>query len=416
MSNKKVTTMKLTQLPAKLEEAVSSILNDKTPGMKNSFRNLLEELIALTVEMPRKLNYTQMGRLGAHTEKTYRTAFSRGVDWSAVDEEAVFKVFDRNDHMSIVIDPTFIQKSGKFTPCAGLYWSGVSKAMKHGLEINAIGVTDLEKHDCMMLSTRLTPPPSLLRESGVSLRKWYLMTVAAERDRLRGIANRVTADAFFATRDFCDGLESIGFHLVSRLRDNAVLRYIHVPGPEEKGRRGHPRQFDGKVDLENPDMDVFSRHECKDGHCLTAVLNCRALARNISVAVFYPDKGKPKIYFSSDLSLDGIMVAELYRMRFQIEFCIRDAKQFMGLGNSQSRKYRALGFAMNLSFAALNMAKVVIHRENLGISVGQFHLIMMLVATATRLNSRYAAPPTSKLMAEWNDSLRKLAGIKPHSA
>lgn len=87
-----------------------------------------------------------------------------------------------------------------------------------------------------------------------------------------------------------------------------------------------------------------------------------------------------------------------------------------GLGDSQSRKSRALDFAVNLSFAALNMAKLVIHKENLGISVGQFHLIMMLVALAFRLNSRYADPPTSRKLAWWDQSLRKLAGAKALSA
>ena len=112
--------MNLTQLPAKVEEVVSSLLTDTTPEMKNSFRNLLIELFSLTLEMPEKLNYTQLGRLGRHDEKTYRTAFGKQVDWSSIDEDAIFKVFKRNDHMSIVIDPSFLQKSGKCTPCTGL--------------------------------------------------------------------------------------------------------------------------------------------------------------------------------------------------------------------------------------------------------------------------------------------------------
>lgn len=409
--------MNLTQLPAKVEEVVSSLLTDTTPEMKNSFRNLLIELFSLTLEMPEKLNYTQLGRLGRHDEKTYRTAFGKQVDWSSIDEDAIFKVFKRNDHMSIVIDPSFLQKSGKCTPCTGLYWSGVSGSMRHGLEINAIGVADVEAHDCMVLSAPLTPPKELLKENGVNLRKWYLITIISEYERLMKISNRVTADAFFATRDFCDGLASVGMHLVSRLHGNACLRYIHDCSGNQSGKRGRPMKYDGQVDVHNPDMSVFLRFEVNDVHCLTATLNSRALGRDIVVTVFYPKNGgKPLIYFSSDLSLTGEMVIEFYRLRFQIEFCIRDAKQYMGLGQSQSRKYRAMGFAANLSFAALNVAKPVIHKENLGISIGQLHLIMMFLATANRLNSRYAEQPTSRKIAEWDIPLRKLAGISTASA
>ena len=410
--------MNLTQLPAKLEETVSSVLTDITPGMKNSFSNLLKELFCLTMEMPGKLNYTRLERMGDHTEKTWRTAFSGNVDWTALNEDAIFRVFSPCDHMSIVIDPTFIQKSGKCTPCTGLYWSGVAGAMKHGMEINAIGVSDVEKHDCMVLTAPLTPSPELLAGHEVNLRKWYLMTVASRRDTLLKISAHVTADAFFATRDFCDGLHDMGFTLISRLRENACLRYIHNPDPSEAPRKGRPQQFDGKVDILHPDMSVFREFHIDGvkGHYLTATLNSRGLHRNVVVAIYYPPKGVPRIYFSSDLSMSGEMVAEFYRLRFQIEFCIRDAKQYCGLGNSQSRKYSALGFAVNLSFAALNMAKLVIHKENLALSIGQFHLIMMLVATANRINSRYAEHPTSRLMAVWDKAIRKMAGVKSLSA
>lgn len=406
--------MNLTQLPVKLEEAVSSVLTDITPEMKNSFCNILEELFSLTLEMPGRLNYTQLGRMGAHTEKTYREAFSKPVDWAKIDEDAIFRVFSRNDSLSVVIDPSFLQKAGKCTPGSGLYWSGVAGAIRHGLEINAIGVSDVEKHDCMIVTAPLTPSPNVLKEQSINLRQWYLITIGANKDTLRKISGRVTADAFFATHDFVEGLKEMGFDIISRLRDNICLRYVHHADPNEPVHRGAKKKVDGKVDLSDPDMNVFREFRLKGdkGRYITAIVNCRALHRNVVVAVYYPEHGEYKIYFSTDLSLSGEQVAEFYRLRFQVEFCIRDAKQYTGLGDSQSRKSRALDFAVNLSFAALNMAKVVIHKENLGISVGQFHLIMMLVAMAFRFNSRYADPPTSKKLAWWDQSLRKLAGTK----
>lgn len=412
--SKKTIIMNLTQLPAKLEETVSSVLKDITPEMKNSFCNILKELFSLTLEMPGRLNYTQLGRVGTHTEKTYREAFSRHVDWAKIDEDAIFRVFSRNDDLSIVIDPSYLQKSGRCTPGAGLYWSGVAGAVRHGLEINAIGVSDVQRHDCMVVTAPMTPSPDVLKEQSINLRDWYLLTIGANKETLRNISGRITADAYFATHDFVDGLKEMGFDIISRLRDNICLRYVHQADPDEPVRRGAKKKVDGKVDLSNPNMTVFREFRIRGekGRFLTATVNCRALKRDVVVAIYYPEHGEPKIYFSTDLSLSGEQIVEFYRLRFQIEFCIRDAKQYTGLGDSQSRKSMALDFAVNLSFATLNMAKLVIHKENLGISVGQFHLIMMLVALAFRLNSRYADPPTPRKLAWWDQSLRKLAGAK----
>ena len=69
-------------------------------------------MFGLTLEMPGRLNYTQLERMGSHTEKTYREAFSKDVDWAKIDEEAIFRVFSRTDSLSIVIDPSFLQKAG----------------------------------------------------------------------------------------------------------------------------------------------------------------------------------------------------------------------------------------------------------------------------------------------------------------
>ena len=332
--------------------------------------------------------------------------------------DAIFRVFSKEDSLSIVIDPSFLQKSGRCTPGAGLYWSGVAGAVRHGLEINAIGVSDVQKHDCMIVTAPMTPSPDVLGEQSVNLRGWYLTTIGANKEILRKISGLITADAYFATSDFVDGLKEMGFDIISRLRDNICLRYIHQADPDGPVRRGAKRKVDGKVDLSSPDMTVFREFRIKGdkGKFLTATLNCRALHRNVVAAIYYPEHGEPKIYFSTDLSLGGEKVVEFYRLRFRIEFCIRDAKQYAGLGDSQSRKSRALDFAVNLSFTALNMAKVVIHKENLGISVGQFHIIMMLMALAVRFNSRYADAQTSRKLAWWDQSLRKLAGAKVYSA
>ncbi len=66
-----------------------------------------------------------------------------------------------------------------------------------------------------------------------------------------------------------------------------------------------------------------------------------------------------KIYFSTDLEQNWEEILEMYRMRFQIEFLYRDAKQFTGLNNCEARSRKKLNFHWNMSLTAINLAKIV---------------------------------------------------------
>lgn len=131
------------------------------------------------------------------------------------------------------------------TPGAGLYRSGVAGAVRHGPEINTIWVSDVEKHDCMIVMAPVTPSPDVSKEQSVNLRSRYLITPGANKERLRKISRCVTADAYFATRDFVDGLKETGFDLISRFRDNIYLEYVRKADPAEPLRRGAKKEGEG---------------------------------------------------------------------------------------------------------------------------------------------------------------------------
>jgi hypothetical protein len=61
--------------------------------------------------------------------------------------------------------------------------------------------------------------------------------------------------------------------------------------------------------------------------------------------------------------LDALKIFSYYKARFQIEFVFRDAKQYLGLGDCQSRDKESLHFHYNASFAALNLVKIQDHLD-----------------------------------------------------
>ena len=65
-----------------------------------------------------------------------------------------------------------------------------------------------------------------------------------------------------------------------------------------------------------------------------------------------------KLYFSTDLKMDGMKIVSCYRSRFQIEFLYRDAKQYCGLEDCQAKSKNKLDFHFNAALTAVNLAKI----------------------------------------------------------
>ena len=64
----------------------------------------------------------------------------------------------------------------------------------------------------------------------------------------------------------------------------------------------------------------------------TAIVHSKALNKGVKIVIRKTKKVKShKIYFSTDTALSGKDIVELYKTRFQIEFCFRDTKGYTRL-------------------------------------------------------------------------------------
>jgi hypothetical protein len=64
-----------------------------------------------------------------------------------------------------------------------------------------------------------------------------------------------------------------------------------------------------------------------------------------------------EILVCSDTQLNAAQILQYYRLRFQIEFLIRDAKQHCGLEQCQVISEQKLYFHFNMAFSAVSLAK-----------------------------------------------------------
>lgn len=315
------------------------------------------EVLLLYLIIPGRINFLQLGRYGKYGEQRYRQQFSRSFDWLSFNSSLVESHL--GTRLAVAFDPSYISKSGKCTPYLGHFWSGCAGKSKRGLEISGIGIVDLDLHTCLHLEAIQTPGTGTLATVEWTLIDWYLHVLRVRKESLLKITPYVVADAYFSKVTFVDGVRQMGFHLISRLRDDASLRYLTTQ--VSSGGRGRPKQYDGKIDIKHPDESRFETTLLGNdgGRILSAVVNSISLKRNIRLCIWESEDQKVrKLYFSTDITMEAKEIVEYYRTCFQIEFCYRDSKQFTGLTDCQSRDLNKLHFHFNASLTSVNLAKV----------------------------------------------------------
>lgn len=255
---------------------------------------------------------------------------------------------------------------------------------------------------------------TLESERHMSMLDWYISLVRSKADELLSLTDILVADAFFSKYEFINEVVAMGFRFVGRLRSNSYLKYLAIPDPSAPPRRGRKKMYGEKVDFSSLDMSVFTSFIYEDSkgiktECHTAVVHSRAMKRDIRIVVCPVDNGEPVVYFSTDTEMAPERIIGFYRTRFQIEFGIRDAKQFTGLQSQQTRDKERLDFAFNLSFTTLNVCKEVIREDYPNLSVAQFKRLMFESYLASTIISTYGKSPHLKIIQKINQRLAQLA-------
>lgn len=352
-----------------VQSIVASALN-RTAKIRKGFESFFIETMILILTIYGKLNFLSMARHGDSCESRLRQNFKKKFDWCAFNSGMLLA--DRGQRVAIALDHSFLSKSGKKTPGLGRYWSGCAGTTKRGLEILgfaqvAAGVRDagfLFAVQTMPLSTKGRTPCFLehMKENRDNQTAKCLRAISDHKEQLLAISDILVGDCLFASYNFVTGAVKLGFNVVSRLRDDAVLQYIYT-GPQKNGR-GRPKELDGIVDIQNLREEVFGKDTVTvDGEAVTlfsAIVKGKSLKREIKVVIAElrcGDKAIRKIFFSTDLEMAASEIFPLYHSRFQIEFLYRDAKQNTGLEHRQSTDADRLSFGYNASLSAVNVAR-----------------------------------------------------------
>ena len=381
---------------------------DKSGEFSKPQRQFLASLFVTLFVVCGKANFTNLSRYGEYSDRTYRRQYQKSFDFIPFHAQTIAAAIEPSREQIAAIDCSFISKSGKQTWGVDNFYNGsISKSQK-GLEISVIAVVDMLAHQGYTLSVKQTakterearhqggrqstplaqPTANKKRKSKskskskskpkaepvISERvKGYLEQLKTTRSHLPAAVKYLAADSFYSKKSVVDGVVNLDLHLVSKLRIDkegvwgklppahfrADLRYCYTGDRKPKGA---PRKYDGKVDLSDLSRLEFGGELANGTKIYSQVVWHVSLKRKIRIVYLVDqrnaDKQRVALLFSTDTTLDSLRLYEYYKSRFQIEFIFRDAKQFTGLCDCQSRQQQSLDFHFNVSLAALNIAKL----------------------------------------------------------
>jgi putative transposase len=171
-------------------------------------------------------------------------------------------------------------------------------------------------------------------------------------------------DGELGHNDALQMVRQVGLHLVSKLRYNSVL-YFPYTGPY--AGRGPRRKYGKKLDyrhIPSAYLQATSIDEGIETNIYQLALWHKKFAEMLNVVVIVKTnlqthKTAHVVLFSSDLTLSYAQLIDYYRLRFQLEFNFRDAKQYWGLEDFMSVNERSVYNSANLAMFMVNVSQAL---------------------------------------------------------
>ena len=341
--------------------------------------------------------------------RTVQRLFNTVLDWSQL-QWLLIRTHLLDDHEVVVAsgDHVVVTKAGKQTYGLDRFFSSLYGKTVPGLcflSLSLISVKHRKSYPALMEPVEKAPEGSATRPAKAAKKKVRCKTKTkikpnGGRGRPKGSKNRnrrevelspslrfiqeqivklqrlvgshlkltyFVFDGELGHNDAMQMVRQVGLHLVSKLRHNSAL-YRRYEGPY--AGRGPRRKYGEKLQYTQlPETDLQESVIEKEIETKTYQLSLwhKKFADLLNVVVIVKTNLKTQaqahvVLFSSDLALSYTDLIEYYRLRFQIEFNFRDAKQYWGLEDFMSINERPVYNSANLAMFMVNVSQVLIRR------------------------------------------------------
>lgn len=375
---------------------ILTLLQCLLPEIKVTTIGQLSRIIMAMLAMSGRVTMLGISRW-AGTGGSYRTVmrfFATVIPWATV-----FWVFFRrhlfcpNDVYLLAGDEVVISKAGKKThgldrffsslmsrPISGLSFftlSLVSVKQRHSypIQIEQVIKSDIEKSSGSPNSEiKSQEKRGRGRPKGSKNKNKKEVVFTSELLRIKKMINELfklmanlipitylVLDGHFGNNNSLQMARQVNLHIISKLRHDTAL-YIPYQHPDPNHR--YRRKYGDKLDWRNI-PGVYLRQSSIEEDIKTDIYQSTLLhkefAQPLNVVILVKTNIKTNarshvILFSSDLDLSYEKIIDYYKLRFQIEFNFRDAKQFWGLEDFMNRSQITVTNAANLSFFMVNLS------------------------------------------------------------
>jgi hypothetical protein len=172
-------------------------------------------------------------------------------------------------------------------------------------------------------------------------------------------------DGAFGNNNALQMVRQCALHLVSKFRCDAAL-YFPYQGPQKK--RGANKKYGHKLTYDHISDTYLKETKIVDGiqsNIYQMQMWHKLFPDLLNIVIIVKTNLKTGarahvVLFSSDLELAYDKVIDYYRLRFQIEFNFRDAKQFWGLEDFMNVNQTPVYNAANLAMFMVNVSHLLL--------------------------------------------------------
>ena len=294
----------------------------------------------------------------------------------------------------LVGDETVVTKSGRKTHGIDRFFSSLYARRVRGVSFFALSLlgVDEEVAQPLLLEQVMPQPKNYSGKSGKSStpvervkrgkgKDKTQIEWTAELERLARMGERVlelcgqqlglgycVLDGHFGHNAVLQVVrQKLGLHLISKLRSDSELYFAYQGAQKAKGRR---RIYGERLDVKALPVECRVSME-EDREVRSEVYQARLrhkhfpCALNVVILVkthLQSGKRVHALLFSSDLELGAQELVKFYRLRYQIEFNFRDAKQHWGLEDWMNVGATSVSNAAYLSLFMVSVSHGLLER------------------------------------------------------
>ena len=361
-------------------------LFDKKPIFKH-----LEDLASTMFSMIGKKNMLNLSRW---TLRSYRTLIrffhTENLPWTLSNLFLIKEFLEPDDTLFLAADITVVSKSGKKTSKLGNFFSSIESRVVSGVafmaltavsvntrkswpiaimqiskeEMNQVQELQNQKENHKKSKKKKILLKGEMRQVSIILTK-YLKLI---REIIPNISPYLVYDGAFGNNAATEMLKTFDLTIISKLRVNSAL-FLRYTG-EYQGI-GRPCIWGDKIDFKNiPKKFLIPEEQKTEDEKDFEIYQFQAKGRTFSaplnvVIIKNAKKSFRRILFSSDLNLKWDKILSYYRLRFQIEFNFRDAKQHWGLKDFMAIKEAPILNSVNLSMYMVNVSQIMLLKSDI---------------------------------------------------